>query len=163
MGITLEPSISYPLTLCVLTIFERWPTMQKYISRRLFSFPAMFALMVIFVGCNDNNNPLGPYNPEITNITDSFQIQATGVQSLTRTLTYTWKNTGPVANVNHSTTTISGSAKLTILDSSGTVVYDKNLVPSLNEPTASGNSGAWKINLTLTNYSGTLNFRVQNP
>jgi hypothetical protein len=34
-------------------------------------------------------------------------------------------------------------------------------VPSLNEPTVAGVAGTWKIELTMTNYSGTLNFRAQ--
>jgi hypothetical protein len=41
------------------------------------------------------------------------------------------------------------------------IVYDKALVPSLNEPTTAGTSGTWSIQLRLTNYSGTLNFRAQ--
>ena len=32
---------------------------------------------------------------------------------------------------------------------------------SLNEPTRVGLAGNWKIQLILTRYSGTLNFRVQ--
>jgi hypothetical protein len=112
-------------------------------------------------GCSDD--ALAPFQPEITNATDSFQLQATGVSNVTATLTYAWRNTGTVANVNHSTTTAAGSARVVIRASNGSQVYDKALVPSLNEQTNTGVSGDWRIQLVLANYSGTLNFRVQKP
>ena len=120
-------------------------------------------LAVIFgvgaAGCS--NNPLAPYQPEIINTTDNFQLQATGVADVTSTQTYTWSNTGTRATINHSTTTSAGTTLLTIRDGAGAVVYSKALVPSLNEATATGTAGTWTIVLTLTAYSGTLNFRAQ--
>ena len=50
---------------------------------------------------------------------------------------------------------------LSIRDASGATVYDQSLSPSLNEDTASGSAGNWTIVVTLSDYSGTLNFRVQ--
>lgn len=110
-------------------------------------------------GCSDNG--LAPFQPEVTNATDNFQLQATGVRNRTVTLTYDWNNTGAQATVNHSTTTTAGAAHLIIQDGIGAIVYDKALVPSLNDTTATGAAGAWTIRLVLSNYSGTLNFRVQ--
>jgi hypothetical protein len=114
--------------------------------------------LLLGAGCSD---PLGPFEPEITNATDNFQLQATGVTAVTATLSYSWVNTGTRATINHSTTTAAGTAQLTIRDAAGTVVYDKGLVPSLNEPTSSGTVGTWTLQLRLTDYSGTLNFRAQ--
>jgi len=108
-----------------------------------------------------SSNPLDPFQPEITNATDNFQLQATGVAGVTSTQTYSWRNTGTRATINHSTTTTAGAAQLTVRDGAGTQVYSKALVPSLNEPTATGTAGTWTIVLTLTAYSGTLNFRAQ--
>ena len=109
------------------------------------------------------SNALAPFQPEITNSTDNFQAQATGVTGVTTTRVFTWQNTGTTATVNHSTTLTAGAAHLTIKDAANTVVYDHDLVPSLNEPTAAGVAGAWTITMQLTGYSGTLNFRVQSP
>jgi hypothetical protein len=121
--------------------------------------PAILALGILLApSCSD---PLAPFEPEIASVTDNFQLQATDVTSLTMTRTYAWTNTGTRATINHSTTTSAGTAQLTIRDRAGTIVYDKNLVPSLNEPTTVGASGSWTIQLRLTNYSGTLNFRAQ--
>jgi hypothetical protein len=70
-------------------------------------------------------------------------------------------NTGTRATINHSTTTSSGSATLVIRDAAGTSVYSKALVPSLNEPTAVGTAGTWTVQVTLSSYSGTINFLAQ--
>ncbi len=125
--------------------------------RRLSRFLVLAAWLTAS-GCSD---PLGPFEPEITSTTDSFQLQATGVTGVASTLTYSWTNTGTRATINHSTTTTAGVARIVIRDAAGTIVYDKALVPSLNEPTAAGTAGTWTIQLALTSYSGTINFTAQ--
>ena len=127
-------------------------------SFRLRPFIFVVSLLPTLAGCDD---PLGPFQPEITSATDNFQLQATGVTAVTSTLNYSWANTGTRATVNHSTTTTAGTTQLTIRDAAGATVYDKALVSSLNEPTIAGMPGTWSIQVRLTNYSGTLNFRVQ--
>lgn len=123
---------------------------------------AVLALVGVSVaGCEDD--PLSPFDPEVNNATDSFQLQATGVSNLSTTLNYTWRNSGTVANVNHSTTTSGGSARLVVRSPSGTVLYDMALVPSLNEQTSSGPAGDWTVQVILANYSGTLNVRLERP
>jgi hypothetical protein len=107
------------------------------------------------------SDALGPFQPQISNAADNFQLQATNVTAVTTTLSYSWTNSGTRATVDHSTTTTAGSTLLVIKDGSGATVYSKALVPSLNEPTTAGQAGTWSIQLTLTNYSGTLNFRAQ--
>jgi hypothetical protein len=119
------------------------------------------AVLLAVGGAACSSNPLEPFHPEITNATDNFQLQATAVTGVTSTQTYSWSNTGMRATVNHSTTTTAGTALLTIRDGAGTIVYTKALVPSLNEVTGVGTAGTWTIVLTLTAYSGTLNFRAQ--
>jgi hypothetical protein len=121
-----------------------------------------FMCAALALGCN-GDDPLAPFEPEIDNATDSFQLQATGVRDVTTTLTYTWRNTGTVANVNHSTTTTAGTARLVVRAANDVQVYDRQLEPSLNEQTGTGSSGDWIIQLVLTSYSGTLNFRLQKP
>ena len=106
-------------------------------------------------------SPLEPFHLEISNATDNFQLQATAVVGVTSTQTYSWRNTGTRATINHSTTTTAGTALVTIRDGSGAVVYTKPLVPSLNEATSTGTTGIWTIVLSMTTYSGTLNFRAQ--
>ena len=113
------------------------------------------------LGTTSCSDPLAPFEPEVTNAADNFQVQATNVSDVSATRSYSWSNTGTRATVNHSTTTSAGTAWVTIRDAAGTTVYDKQLVPSLNEPTSAGVAGTWTIQLRLTDYSGTLNYRVQ--
>jgi hypothetical protein len=88
-------------------------------------------------------------------------LQASDVTDVGTLLQYSWENTGTLASVDHSTTTAGGAAGLVIKDASGTTVYDQGLVASLNEDTSSGSAGTWTITVALSDYSGTLNFRVQ--
>ena len=120
---------------------------------------ASIALLSALAACSDD--PLAPFQPEVTNAADNFQLQATGVTGVTSTRTYTWQNSATRATVNHATTLSAGTARLTIRDAAGVTVYDKALVPSLNEPTSAGTAGSWTIVVTLSGYSGTLNFRAQ--
>ena len=117
---------------------------------------------VLLVGC-DSNNSLGPFQPQINNVANTFQLQATGVNNVSTTLNYTWQNDGTTGNVNQASTVNKGTATLTILDANGTQVYTKSLAENGTFTTSTGTSGMWKIRVTLSGYSGTLNFRVQKP
>lgn len=128
--------------------------------RKVRTTGVMAAVLVasLALACSD---PLRPFEPQVSNSPDNFEVQATGVIGVTLERTYVWQNSGTRATINHSTTTENGIARVVILDAAGVVVYDKALVPSLNEPTLAGTPGAWQIELILTGYTGTLNFRVQ--
>jgi hypothetical protein len=121
----------------------------------------ILVLGLLIGGCSDNPAALAPFQPEVSNVADSFSLQATGVTSVSTTATYTWSNSGTRATINHSTTTAAGSAVLVIKDGAGATVYNKALVPSLNEPTEAGVAGSWTIEVRLTSYSGTLNVLAQ--
>ena len=122
---------------------------------------AVCAFPLVLAGCGDDSTSLAPFEPEVVNVADSFSLQATGVTSVTTTISYTWSNSGTRATINQATTTTDGSAVLTILDDAGTTVYTKGLAPSLNEATADGIAGDWTIRVVLDGYSGTLNFTAQ--
>lgn len=109
------------------------------------------------------SNSLAPFEPEIANVTDSFQFQVTGTQNLTTTREYTWQNTGTTANVNQASAVTAGSATLTILDSQGAQVYSKNLADNGTFQTSTGVAGEWKIRIAFSDLHGTINFRVQKP
>jgi hypothetical protein len=118
-------------------------------------------LLSLLAGCS--KDPLSPFQPEITNVQDNFQFQATGIKDVTTTKNYNWQNTDTTANVNQSCVITRGSATLTILDADGTQVYSGNLTDNGTFVTTSGTTGTWVIRVELTGLSGTLNFRVQKP
>ncbi len=119
-------------------------------------------LLIIAAGCSSNNS-LAPFQPEVNNIANNFQMQATAVKNTTTTLEYNWSNSGTSANVNQATTFTSGTATLTIFDSQNAQVYTHNLSDNGTFSTTAGVTGIWRIVVQLNNYSGTLNFRVQKP
>ncbi len=128
-------------------------------------FLGAVGLLVSLAGmsCSKSNNSLAPFQPQITNMPDNFQFQATGVQNVTTTEQYTWQNTGTSANVNQACSITGGSATLTIYDNSNLQVYSQSLTANGTFSTSTGISGYWRIVVQLNNCDGTLNFRCQKP
>ena len=116
---------------------------------------------VVAAACGSSTGPLAPYQPQIANVPDNFQFQATGVTNVTWTYTYTWSNSGDSATVNQATTVSGGSAVLTISDTNGTQLYSQSLTGNGTFGMTKGLHGSWTIKVAFTNYSGTVNFRVQ--
>jgi hypothetical protein len=120
------------------------------------------AAVVPLLGACGKDNVLSPqFQPEVANQTDTFQFQATGVTNVTQTLTYSWPNTGVAANIDQSCTVTTGSATIQIRDSQGTLVYERTLADGGSFVSQDGVTGNWAIRVILSNYDGTLNFRVQ--
>jgi len=134
------------------------------VRNRKFAFVVGISILAVAsaLACGKNSTgPLAPFEPQINNAPDNFQFQASGVTNVTWTFTYRWSNTGDSATVNHSTTTTGGSATVTILDKNGTQLYSQPLKPTGTEGMVKGVLGLWTIRVVFTNYSGTVNFRVQ--
>ena len=123
---------------------------------------ALGVLLSLIIACG-SEDPVSPFQPEIANIPNNFQFQATGVTNVTTTVNYDWQNTGTTANVNQSCAITGGSATLTIIDANAVQVYNGNLADDGTFTTTAGTAGTWTIRVTLTNLTGTLNFRAQKP
>ena len=131
-----------------------------------------FVLMVVLcsgvalvAGCSSSTPvqpPLSAFQPEIINSQDSFQFQATGLNTTSATLSYSWANSATQATINHSSAITSGASLLQVLDDNGLEVYSDSLQASANVPTAVGQAGTWTVNVTLTSIQGTLNFRAES-
>ena len=126
--------------------------------------PILLAIALLVTGCTSSANLIGPENElEVANETDTFQWQVSALSSVTQTLTYTWVNTGTTANVNQSSSMGVGSAALRVTDDGGAEVYSRSLAENGTFATASGSAGNWTVTVTLTEATGTLNFRLQKP
>jgi hypothetical protein len=121
----------------------------------------LLATGAVALACGDSTAPLAPFEPQINNVVDNFQFQATDVQNVTWTYTYQWRNSGDSATVNQATTIVGGSAILTIVDSTGAQLYTQPLSANGTFGMTKGIHGPWSVRVQFTNYSGTLNFRVQ--
>lgn len=120
-------------------------------------------LLLLLAGCGGSNSALNPqFQPQVANLPDNFQFQATAVTGVTQSLHYAWQNTGTAASINQASTVTAGTATLTISDATNKVVYTGNLASNGTFTSAAGvGPGTWSIDVALNNYSGTLNFRVQ--
>lgn len=132
-------------------------------SKQTKVFAALLLMAVTGIsGCGGGNALAPQFQPQVANLADNFQFQTTGITNITQTLQYTWSNSGMLASINHSSAVTAGTATLTIKDANGTQVYSGALASSGTVTTSpSGVAGNWTIIVTLTNVSGTLNFRVQ--
>lgn len=137
--------------------------MTKRTHRRPWGIAATIALLTLAMGaaCSDLGAPIDPFQPNVTSVTDSFQLHASNFTNISASKSWTWQNSGTQATVIHSTTAATGSAHILIRDANGATVYDKDLATSLTEPTTIGASGTWNITVTLTHFSGSVDFRVR--
>ena len=104
------------------------------------------------------------FEPQVINQIDNFQLTAPGLKNLTRSVRFTWTNTGTRASVTQTSLIPSGSATLRIQDALGAEVFSNDLSASGTFLTGTGMSGTWTIEIVLTDASGNLSFRVQkNP
>ena len=120
------------------------------------------AAVALLAACgNDATSPR--YQPQVTNVPNSFAFQVTGLQSVTDDLQYTWRNDGTVANVNQSPSNLQGTATLVVTDGAGTQVYSRSLLENGTFETAVGTTGNWTIRVHFSRASGSANFRLQRP
>ena len=127
------------------------------------ALPMALTVGIFLTGCSDSTTPPPPpgIQPEIVNVTDSFEYQVQSVSDYSRTASYTWTNTGTVAAVDHSSVVSDGVGTLEILDADGNQVYSGTLAASGSTQSAAGTSGGWTVRITYAAFSGTVNFRVQ--
>ena len=119
--------------------------------------------LALLAGCGGNNATAPRYQPEVTNIANSFAFQVTGLQGVTDNLQYTWRNDGTVANVNQASSGPQGTAMVVILDAGGTQVYSRSLAENGTFVTAAGTAGNWTVRVQFSGFSGTTNFSLQRP
>ena len=122
----------------------------------------MLAVGLAITGCGSDSPTAPPgIQPQIANLPDDFSYQITSVTNYTGTAQYTWQNTGIAANVNQATTVSAGTITLQITDASGTQVYSRSLSDNGTFLTGNGTTGNWRLRVTYTGASGTVDFRVQ--
>ena len=113
------------------------------------------------MGCNDDSL-IGPENQlEVTSATDQFQFQLTALNGVTDSRSYNWENTGTSATVDISQAITSGSAILTIRDARGTTVLRSDIADDNDTTTSVGVAGDWRIDIALTDATGTFNVIIQ--
>lgn len=126
--------------------------------------PILLAGVLALAGCGDSGNVIGPENqPEVSNVAGTFEWQVTDLSSVSQELTYTWTSTSSTVDVNQATSLSGGSATLRVLDADGAEVYAADLDQNGTFQTDAGAAGDWTVVVTLSDASGSLNFRLESP
>jgi hypothetical protein len=130
------------------------------ISDRLTS--SVLGLALLASACGGDSVLAPAYQPEVVNTPNVvFSFQATGLQDVTDAVSYTWNVSSGQVIIHPATATTSGTIVLNIKDAGGAVIYSGTVPASGDITPPAGAAGAWKITVTLQNYSGTINFAVQ--
>ncbi len=122
------------------------------------SAAAILLTTFLLIGCHGSSPGK---DLQVTNAPDNFQFQVTDMKNYTKAYLYTWSNSGTAANVNQACSISSGNATLAIRDASNNLVYSRDLRENGTFATTAGTAGAWRITLSVSDLTGTLNFRVQ--
>jgi hypothetical protein len=122
-----------------------------------------FLILAASVGCgSDSTSPTAPgVEPEVINDPDAFQFQVTAVDGYTGVLSYSWTNSGVMANVDQSCAVEAGQAIVTLVDSAGKEVYTEDLSVDGSYTSTEGVAGDWQVRVELSAMVGTLNFRAE--
>lgn len=145
------------------------------------TFAGLAAVVFLAVGCNESTAP--EFNVTVTNNPDDFVAQSVNVINGNLDQEYTWQNSGTRANVTDATIVNGGVARVVIRDAANVIVYDKAVTPNSPAPTQTrvagagefegepasvtieatqaGVAGAWRIEILLSGFSGSLNLRIQ--
>lgn len=122
------------------------------------------AMAFLLAACGDDANVIGPDNqPEVANTTDTFEWQVSNLSNVSQALGYSWTNTGTTADVNQSSALEGGTAMLRVTDGQGVEVYLRSLSENGTFRTDAGSAGDWTVTVTLSEASGSANFRLENP
>ncbi len=130
---------------------------------RLFTVGIASFVALSLAGCGGGSSPVqAQYQPQVTNLTDSFGFQLTGVTNGDGSLSYSWQNTGTSASIDRSSSVSNGTVTLTLRDAANVEVYKAALNgASGSVQTASGDAGTWTIIVDFSQTTGTINFRAQ--
>ncbi len=111
------------------------------------------ALMLVALSACGESSIFGPDNQlQVTNIADTFHLQAQTIAEQSGTETYDWEVSTATASVSHSNAALTaGTATVTILDANGDEVYTAPLSEASNgdAATAEGAIGTWTVIVTM--------------
>ncbi len=120
------------------------------------------AVGLLTAACGGGNALAPQFEPEVVNTPNvAFSFQATGLQDISDVVSYTWSVSSGSVVIHPATSTTAGTINLNIRDAAGAVIYDGSVPASGDITPPAGAAGAWTIRVSLTGYSGTINFAVQ--
>jgi len=124
-------------------------------ARHLLTSGLALALAVSISGACDTRIPSVPQlEPQVVNLRNSFNFQATNLVGVFEDVTYRWQIDGTTATVDQSPTALLGAATVFVSDARGVQVYQRSLAENGTFTTTTGAPGTWTIRLHFEDASG---------
>ena len=124
-------------------------------ARHLLTTGLALALAVSITGACDTRIPSVPQlQPQVVNLRNSFNFQATNLLGVFEDVTYRWQIDGTTATVDQSPTALLGAATVFVSDARGVQVYQRSLAENGTFTTTTGVPGTWTIRLHFEDASG---------
>jgi hypothetical protein len=119
--------------------------------RRRIARVAVLAVALGAAACLDSIiKPLGPENlEEVENVPDNFRYFADKLDNVHDTRTYTWRNNGTTATVQHDNFVHHGSVIMIVRDALGKLVDSVPMEWQLVTETDAGTPGNWQVTLNF--------------
>lgn len=108
-----------------------------------------------------HKDPTSSNEPEVFNVRDNFHFRISDVNNHDTSLFYYWRTGGTSANIDQSSSIQGGRVSVLITDSSQVQTYQTDLRQNGSFITGYGDTGWWRISISLENFSGMIDFRVQ--
>jgi len=123
----------------------------------------LLALVILtgFLTVACHKDPTSSNEPEVINVRDNFHFRISDVNNHDTSLVYYWRTGGTSANVDQSSSIQVGQASVVITDDSRMQTYRTDLSQNGSFITSYGDTGLWRISISLENFSGMIDFRVQ--
>lgn len=124
---------------------------------------ALGLLLAAGCGSDGNGGMTAPqYEPEVVNDPNVvFTFQATALNDVSDVATYYWSVSSGSIVIHPSTATDAGTITLQIRDDAGKVVYEGDVPASGDITPPDGLAGDWRIRISLSGFSGSINFELQ--
>ncbi|MEW5794737.1 MAG: hypothetical protein AB1772_00115 [Candidatus Zixiibacteriota bacterium] len=127
---------------------------------RTITLTMSLASAALFLGAC-HKDPTSSYIPNVVNLRDNFHFRMSDVRNHDTVMVYYWQMEGTSANIDQSASIQAGYVSITVEDDSRVQVYQTDMRQSGGFSTASGSPGMWRIRISLTDFSGLLDFRAQ--
>ena len=135
---------------------------RRVVRARPLALPVVFALASALAGCGEGDGTTDPaFSPTVSSVVDTFRLAATATTPVTRALSYTFRNTGAAATVEQASAVTAGSAFVVLRDSTGTLLYSKDLSQAGTFASFAGEPGTWRVEISLADVTGSLDLEVR--
>lgn len=119
----------------------------------------LVGVALIWAGCH--KDPTSSVKPDVENVRDRFHFQMNDVRDHDTLLVYYWQMDGTSANIDQSASIQGGRVTIVLEDDAQAQVYQTDMTQNGSFVTSSGASGMWRIRISLTHFTGMIDFRAQ--